>query len=79
MMANDEQFDNLIHRTKLELLNAGHDIQKLRIDLQLSVIVVVRPVQFLEGEIWNRLMVLLRRLGFRWFREEGAWKRESVQ
>lgn len=78
-MANREQPDDLIHRTKLELLNAGFNIQKLRIDLHPSVMLVVKPVQFLEGEVWNRLMALLRGLGFRWFREEGAWKRGSIQ
>ena len=78
-MANREQPDDLIHRIKFELLNAGLDIQKLHIDLHPSVVIVVRPVQFLVGEIWIRLMAFLRRFGFRWFREEGAWKRGSIQ
>jgi len=74
-----KQPDNCIRRIKLELLKAGHDLQNLRIDLQPSVIVVVKPVQFLEGEIWNRLMVFLRGLGFRWFKDERAWKRGMIE
>ena len=68
-----------IHRIKRELLNAGFDIQKLRIDLHPGFVLVVKPVQFLEGEVWNRLMTLLRALSFRWFREEGAWKKGVVE
>ena len=77
-MANREQFDNLIHRTKLELLNAGYDPQMFRIDLQPSVIVVVKPIRFIDGEVWDRLTALLQKFGFRWFREEGAWKRGMI-
>ena len=78
-MGNREQHDNWINRIRLELLNAGFDIQKLRVDLQPKFVIIVKPVQFLEGEVWNRLMELLRGLGFRWFREDGAWKKGMIE
>ena len=74
-MVSREKPENWLHRLKYELLNAGFDIKNLHIDLVPSVIVVVKPIRFLEGEVWNRLMAFLQGFGFHWDREGGAWKK----
>lgn len=66
---------NLVPRVKFSLLDAGFDIHSLDIDLLPTVVIVIKPTRFLEGEIWNRLTEFLRKRGFHWYREDGAWKK----
>ncbi len=77
-MANRE-LDNRIHHTKLDLLDSGFDIHKFHIILQLGGVIVVKPLQYLQGEEWKRLVTLMRALGFSWVRNDRAWKRKMIQ
>lgn len=75
----NRELDNRIHHTKLELLASGFDIHNLHIYLQPGGVIVVKPLQYLQGEEWNRLATTMRGLGFSWFRNDRAWKRKMIQ
>lgn len=78
-MSTSREENDVVRRIKVSLNSAGFDIKKVRIDLQPSVIVVVKPAQYMDAEVWDRLTAFLKRLGFYWYREDSAWKKGMLQ